>query len=194
MDAGTALERLKAGNKRFVTGALAPVEGRTAEASPVAIVLGSTDAKVPPEMVFDQTLGDLYVVRDPGNVAAPEQILTIERAARETGAKLLVVLGHSGCEAVQATLNQLRLPQDERDESIAATVSRIEPAVSELLSSKLAEDEEALLAAAVEANTLASVEHLMHDSELLESHVQSGGLAIVGAVFDLASGKASFFE
>lgn len=194
MDAGTALERLKSGNERFVKGALAPVEGRTAEASPVAIVLGSTDAKVPPEMVFDQSLGDLYVVRDPGNVAAPEQILTIERAAQDTGARLLVVLGHSGCEAVQATLDQLRLPEDERNDAIAATVSRIEPAVSDLLSSKLAEDEEALLAAAVEANTLASVEHLMHDSELLESHVQSGGLAIVGAVYDLASGKVSFFE
>jgi len=194
MDAGTALARLKSGNERFVKGELAAMAGREPASSPVAVVLACSDAKVPPEMVFDQVLGDLYTVRDAGNVAGPEQIVMIEKAAQDTGARLLVVLGHSGCDAVQATLDQLRLPEEERDEALAPVVSRIAPAVSELLSSKLAEDEAALLAAAVESNTLAAVEHLLHDSDFLESHMQSGGLAIVGAVYDLDTGKVSFFE
>ncbi len=194
MDAGTALARLKSGNERFVRGELAAVAGREPAASPVAVVLACSDAKVPPEMVFDQVLGDLYTVRDAGNVAGPEQIVAIEKAARDTGARLLVVLGHSGCDAVQATLDQLRLPEEERDMTLAPVVARIAPAVRELLSSKLAEDDAALLAAAVESNTLAAVEHLLHDSDFLESHMQSGGLAIVGAVYDLETGKVSFFE
>ncbi len=194
MEAGTALTRLKSGNERFVSGALASMTERESLEAPIAILLACSDAKVPPEMVFDQVLGDLYVVRVPGNVAAPAQIADIEHAAQSFGTRLVVVLGHSGCDAVKATLTQLRLPEEERDESLAATVERIRPAVAELLESAIAGDEAALLAAAIESNTLAAVEHLLHDSDVLESHQQSGGLAIVGAVYDLGSGKVSFFE
>ncbi len=194
MEAGTALTRLKSGNKRFVSGELEPMVGREPAPAPVAIVLGCADAKVPPEMVFDQLLGDLYVVRVPGNVAAPAEISEIEQAAEKFGTRLVVVLGHSGCDAVRGTLEQLRLPESEREDSQAAAVVRIGPAVSDLLDSKIAEDESALLAAATEANTLAAVEHLLHDTDVLESQMQSGGLAIVGAVYDLESGKVSFFE
>ncbi len=194
MEAGTALARLRSGNERFVTGALASMTARESLPAPIAIVLGCADSKVPPEMVFDQVLGDLHVVRVPGNVAAPAQIAEIEHAAQTFGTRLVVVLGHSGCDAVEATLAELRLPAEERDEGLAVTVERIRPAVAELLESAIAGDEAALLAAAVESNVLAAVEHLLHDSDVLESHQQSGGLAIVGAVYDLESGKVSFFE
>lgn len=202
IDAATALQRLKEGNVRFVRGEL-DVEklaspGRrstlTGEQAPFAIVLGCSDSRVPAEIVFDQGLGDLFVIRVAGNVVAPSQIASIEYAAERFGTRLVVVLGHSSCGAVEATLEQLRQPDESRSVDLSSIVGRIGPSVEELLQSAIADDEQSLVAAAVEANTLASVEALLHGSEMLESQVASGGLRIVGALYSLENGTVTFYE
>lgn len=202
IDAAAALTRLKEGNARFVLGDLDTEKlsspGRrsklTGEQAPFAIVLGCSDSRVPAEIVFDQGLGDLFVIRVAGNVVAPSQIASIEYAAEMFGTRLVVVLGHSSCGAVQATLEQLRQPSESRSPHLSSIVGRIRPSVEELLDSAVASDEQALVAAAVEANTLASVEALLHGSEILESLVASGGLRIIGALYSLQDGTVTFYE
>lgn len=202
IDAAAALTRLKQGNARFVRGELdlekLSSPGRRSELAgaqaPFAIVLGCSDSRVPAEIVFDQGLGDLFVIRVAGNVVAPSQIASIEYAAEMFGTRLVVVLGHSSCGAVQATLEQLRQPQENRSPHLSSIVGRIGPSVEELLHSALADDEKALLTAAVESNTLASVEALLHGSEMLESQVASGGLRILGAHYSLEDGTVTFYE
>ena len=202
VDAQEALTRLKQGNARFVNGQLnseilaSPARRDTLveNQNPFAIVLGCSDSRVPAEIIFDRGLGDLFVIRVAGNVVAPSQIASIEYAAEMFGTRLVVVLGHSGCGAVKATLAELRQPSDSRSPHLSSIVGRIRPAVEDLLAAKLADDEQALMAAAVEANILASVEHLLHGSEILESLVESGGLRVVGAHYSLENGTVSFFE
>jgi carbonic anhydrase len=202
VDAQEALSRLKQGNARFVDGELssdilaspARRSSLAEDQTPFAIVLGCSDSRVPAEIIFDRGLGDLFVIRVAGNVVAPSQIASIEYAAERFGTRLVVVLGHSRCGAVQATLDELRQPDDKRSPQLGSIVGRIRPAVEDLLQAKLAADESALMAAAVEANILASVENLIHGSETLESQVASGGLRIVGAHYSLDSGKVTFFE
>ncbi len=201
-DANTALQRLKEGNGRFMRGELDTERLSSPERrselvdaqKPFAIILGCSDSRVPAEIVFDQGLGDLFVIRVAGNVVAPSQIASIEFAAEMFGTRLVVVLGHSSCGAVKATLDQLREPTESRSPHLSSIVGRIQPAVSELLDSKMADDEDALLSSAVEANTLASVEQLLHGSEILESLVASSGLRIVGAQYSLENGAVTFYE
>ena len=188
IDAREALNRLKEGNARFIAGQInsdiltSPARNSesAADQRPLAIVLACSDARVPAEIVFDQGLGDLFVIRAAGNTVTASQIAGIEHAVESFGTRLVLVLGHSGCEAVSATLRELR--------------QCIRPAVEDLLETKLAGDDRAVMAAAVEANILASVEHLFHGSEVLESLVASAGVRIVGAHHAMESGKVSFFE
>ena len=202
IDAHEALTRLKQGNARFIQGKLGsdnlagPARRGTlaGEEKPFAVILGCSDSGVPPEIIFDRGLGDLFVIRVAGNVVAPSQIASIEHATEMFDTRLVVVLGHSSCGAVQATLDELRQPGEDRSSQLSAAVGRIRPSIEELLSSSLAEDERALMAAAVEANILASVEQLLHGSETLESLVASAGLAIIGAHYSLENGKVTFFE
>lgn len=202
IDAASALDRLKTGNARFVRGELdleklsspARRSQLSGEQAPFAIVLGCSDSRVPAEIVFDQGLGDLFVIRVAGNVVAPSQIASIEYAAEMFGTRLVVVLGHSSCGAVQATLEQLRQPDENRSEQLSSIVGRIRPSVEELLESAVVDDEQALVAAAVESNILASVEALLHGSEMLESQVASGGLRIIGALYSLEDGTVTFYE
>lgn len=202
IDAREALTRLKAGNARFIAGQInsdiltSPArKGESAtEQRPIAIVLACSDARVPAEIVFDQGLGDLFVIRAAGNTVTASQIAGIEHAVESFGTRLVLVLGHSGCEAVSATLRELRQGSDSPPPELSVLVGRIRPAVEDLLETKLASDDRAVMAAAVEANILASVEHLLHGSEVLESLVASAGLRIVGAHHAMESGKVSFFE
>ena len=201
IDADEALKRLQEGNARFVAGlhgkepALTDAQRRiqlVGGQTPFAIVLGCSDSRVPAEIVFDQGLGDLFVIRVAGNIVAPSQIGSIEFAAERFGTRLVVVLGHSQCGAVQATLEELERPSEQRSPNLAAIVNRIRPAVAPLLESDVPHDEE-LIERAVRANILASVRQLRQGSPILEKLV-SDGLRIVGAEYSLASGEVEFLE
>ena len=198
-----ALSRLREGNLRFagdlpseancLSGAARRsqlVEGQ----QPFAVILGCSDYRVPAEIVFDQGLGDLFVIRVAGNIVAPSQIGSIEYAAEVTGARLVVVMGHSKCGAIQATINELQRPQANRSRNLSSIVNRIRPAVETLLETDLAEDPAALSRFAVRANIRASVDHLRHGSEILERLADKDGLVVVGAEYSLETGLVEFFE
>jgi carbonic anhydrase len=201
LSAQQALARLREGNRRFasnVRGVDALLSHmRRAELAerqePFAIVLGCSDSRVPAEIVFDQGLGDLFVIRVAGNIVAASQIGSIEFAAERFGTRLVVVLGHSGCGAVQATLEQLQRPVSNQSRNLQAIVNRIRPAVQGLLAAGL-QDSEALMRHAVRANILASVNHLRYGSEVLEHLRARDGLMIVGAEYSLGTGEVDFFE
>jgi carbonic anhydrase len=195
-----ALERLRQGNRRFATGTGS--EGglsnpaRRAELvtgqEPFAIVLGCSDSRVPAELVFDQGLGDLFVIRVAGNIVAPSQVGSVEFAAERFGTRLVIVLGHSGCGAVVATLEELRRPNDNHSRNLRSIVDRIRPSVQDLLAEGM--DPEALVDAAVRANVRVSANHLRHGSALLERLIANEGLLVVGAEYSLASGLVDIFD
>ena len=197
-----ALERLGAGNRRFVSGEGIrdddPSRSRHAELAehqePFAIVLGCADSRVPPEIVFDQGLGDLFVIRVAGNVVEPSQLGSIEFAATHLGARLVVVLGHSRCGAVMATIEQLQRKGDNPSRGLRAIIDRIRPAVEESMKSELRDDPDTLVEHAVRANVDASVSQLRHGSEILEELIRNEGLVIVGAEYSLETGEVEFFE
>lgn len=197
-----ALARLREGNRRFVSGAhdfsatigesrrLALARGQ----EPFAVVLGCADSRVPAEIVFGQGLGDLFVIRVAGNIVAPSQIGSVEFAAARLGARLVVVLGHTQCGAIAATLEELRQPARERSPHLADIVDRIRPAVEPLLATPLARQTDALAAEAVRANVRASVKQLRHGSTILAGLVEREGLLIVAAEYCLATGVVDFFD
>jgi carbonic anhydrase len=197
-----ALERLREGNQRFVEGLRnGGIQGNrahrlelTQQQEPFAIILGCSDARVPAEIVFDQGLGDLFVIRVAGNIVAPSQIGSIEFAAAQFGTRLVVVLGHSQCGAILATLDQLRKPVENQSRNLRSIVDRVRPSVEALLSSDLQLDQAALLRHAVRANVMVSVSHLRHGSEILEQLIDREGLLVVGAEYSLETGEVAFFE
>ena len=197
-----ALQRLREGNRRFVAGTrildAASSLSRRAELvegqEPLAIVLGCSDSRVPAELVFDQGLGDLFVIRVAGNVVAPSQIGSVEFAADRFGTRLVVVLGHSQCGAVLATLEELRRPEDAHSRNLRSIVDRIRPAVEGLLATEIADDPGALARAAVRANVRASANQLRHGSELIERLYARDGLLIVGAEYSLETGIVDVFD
>jgi carbonic anhydrase len=200
IDADQALARLKQGNRDFVEQNQARIEmdaQRRSELadsqSPFAIILGCSDSRVPAELIFHQGLGNLFVIRVAGNIVAPSQIGSIEFAAEQFGTRLVVVMGHSRCGAVDASLKQLQRPSEQRSPNLHSIVSRISPHIEALLGDSDG-DEEALLQAAVRANIHASVQQLQHGSEILEQLVKNDGLKIVGAEYDLDSGIVNFFD
>jgi carbonic anhydrase len=197
-----SLERLRAGNRRFVanqrrTDALLNAD-RLAELAakqePFAAILGCSDSRVPVEIVFDQGLGDLFVIRVAGNVVAPSQIGSVEFAAERFRTRLVVVLGHSRCGAIEATLEQLRGPPELRPSHVHSIVSRVRPAVESLLATDLAADPVRLRQEAVRANVRASAEHLRHGSQLIEEMITHEGLLVVGAEYSLETGLVDFFD
>ena len=191
-----ALERLAAGNRRFVAGESTIEDtlssARRAELAagqkPFAIILACSDSRVPVEMVFDQGLGDLFVIRVAGNIVAPSQVGSVEFAAAQLGAKLVVVLGHSNCGAVDATLKELEQEQELRSPNLRAIVDRIRPAIESLT------DPDITLQDAVVANVHHSVSRLQHGSLILEQLVESGDLTIVGAEYSIESGEVNFLD
>jgi len=157
-------------------------------------VLGCSDARVPAEIVFDQGLGDLFVIRVAGNIVAPSQIGSVEFAAAAFGTRLVVVLGHSSCGAIHATLEQLARPWREQSRNLRSIVDRIRPAVEGLLDQAPPRDRQTLEQQAVRANIRMSADHLRHGSELLEQLIQSDGLLVVGAEYSLETGVVDFFD
>jgi carbonic anhydrase len=202
MSASDALERLREGNRRFAADLrsleVLPSHARRADLlggqQPFAIILGCSDSRVPAEMVFDQGLGDLFVIRVAGNIVAPSQVGSVEFAAAKFGTPLVVVLGHSRCGAIEATLEELRQPAATRSRNLRSIVNRVRPSVEALLATELRHDPEALAEAAVKANVRASVDHLRHGSEVLEDLVATSGLWIVGAEYSLETGLVEFHD
>jgi len=196
-----ALDRLRAGNRRFVAGERSralPSRSERAELAagqePFAIVLGCSDSRVPAELVFDQGLGDLFVIRVAGNVVAPSQVGSVEFAAAKFGTRLVVVLGHTRCGAILATLDELARPSEGRSPNLRSIVDRVRPSVESLLATDLRHDREALVAQATRANVRASVDHLRHGSQILERLIAEDGLAVVGAEYSLETGVVTLFD
>ena len=199
-----ALARLKEGNLRFASEATkgsSPVrtgEARRAEVvdgqEPFAIILGCSDSRVPAEIVFDQGLGDLFVIRVAGNVVAPSQVGSVEFAAEQFGTRLVVVLGHSGCGAITATLDALERPQEEHSRNLWSIVERIRPSVEPLLETSLKDDRTGLVERAVRANIRASANQLRHGSEIVERLIERKGLLVVGGEYSLETGLVDFFD
>ena len=201
MNASEALERLKEGNRRFVSGETrfaSHFDPREADElvkgqEPFAVVLGCSDSRVPVEIVFDQSLGDLFVIRVAGNVVALSQIGSVEFAAMNFGVRLVVVMGHTQCGAVKATLSELKDGTPNPSRNLSSIVERIRPSVAGLMDTDLRNDAAALEAAAVRSNVRVSVNALRHGSEILEGFIQDDGLMIVGAEYSLENGTVDFF-
>lgn len=201
VSAHDALERLREGNQRFassIRGADPFLHTRRAELAtkqePFAIILGCSDSRVPAEMVFDQGLGDLFVIRVAGNIVAPSQVGSVEFAAARFDTRLVVVLGHSRCGAILATLDELRAPSESQSRNLRSIVDRVRPSVEPLLATDLRNDLDGLVKQAIRANIQRSVDHLRHGSALLEQLIQDDGLLVVGAEYSLESGLVEFFE
>lgn len=197
-----ALRRLQQGNRRFALGVggsgKEPDHERRGELvagqEPIAIILGCSDSRVPAEIVFDQGLGDLFVIRVAGNVVAPSQIGSVEFAAERFRTRLVVVLGHSRCGAVLATLEELERSTESRSPNLRSIVDFIRPSVEELLETEPDQNPNMLLKRAVRANIRASADHLRHGSEILEHLIMNDGLLIVGAEYSLETGVVEFFD
>jgi carbonic anhydrase len=197
-----ALQRLREGNLRFA----ANVRGSDAFVShtrrvelasgqqPFAIILGCSDSRVPAEIVFDQGLGDLFVIRVAGNIVAPSQVGSVEFAAARYSTRLVVVLGHSQCGAILATLEELRAPTGNQSRNLQSIVDRVRPSVEGVFAGKVGPDSDALVQQAVRANIRASVDHLRHGSRVLEELIQDQGLLVVGAEYALETGVVDFFD
>ncbi|MEA2559039.1 MAG: carbonic anhydrase [Acidobacteriota bacterium] len=165
----------------------------TTEQHPIAIVLGCSDSRVPAEIVFDQGLGDLFVIRVAGNIVAPSQVGSVEFAAEQFGTQLVVVLGHTHCGAILAALEAVKAPTSFTP-NLRSIVNRIRPSVETLMATELRFDEERLVREAVRANVRASADHLRHGSALLEHLAQQERLLVVGAEYSLATGEVDFFD
>lgn len=195
-----AMQRLREGNERWVNTKPANDHKDSARREelangqhPFAVVLGCADSRVPPELVFDQGLGDLFVIRVAGNIVAPSQIGSVEFAAERFGTRLVVVLGHSQCGAIQATLEALQ-QGGAQSRGLRSIVDRVRPSVETLLETDLRHDHDALRHHAVRANIRISAHHLRYGSEILEHHIQKNGLIVVGAEYSLETGRVDFFD
>lgn len=196
MNAAEALARLRDGNQRVVAGKYAPnirVAG-TKTQQPFAIVLGCSDARVPAELVFGQGFGDLFVIRVAGNIVAPSQIGSVEFAVERFGTKLVVVLGHTECGAVIATVEELKRPTPDQSPGLRAIVDRIRPVVAPLLDRSSSASLDTVVAKAVRSNIRAAVDQLRHGSQILERLIQREGLMIVGAEYCLDTGAVEFLD
>lgn len=197
-----ALQLLQEGNQRFVNNvrSLDTLMSHTQRAAltagqnPFAIILGCSDSRVPAELVFDQGFGSLFVIRVAGNIVAPSQIGSVEFAATQYHTRLVVVLGHTHCGAVCATLEELRHNQQSPSRNQRSIVERIAPAVATLMETPLRDDPEALMKHAVRANIRAATSHLRHGSEILENLIAHDGLLVVSAEYSLETGQVEFFD
>src|SRR3990170_5253102 len=202
VSAQEALQRLREGNRRFVASIgsgemhlhLAKGVELTQEQEPIAIVLGCSDSRVPAEIVFDQGLGELFVIRVAGNIVAPSQVGSVEFAATRFNTRLVVVLGHTRCGAILATLDELRRPSEDQSPNLRSIVNRVRPALESLLTLDATPDMQSFVQQAVRANVRASVDHLRHGSAILEQLIANDELVVVGAEYSLETGEVDFFE
>ncbi len=197
-----ALDRLKEGNQRFASR-VPNVDALTNQMrrdelvngqEPFAVILGCSDSRVPVEIIFDQGLGDLFVIRVAGNIAASSQIGSIEFAAERFGTRLVVVLGHTRCGAIAATLEELRRPVESRSKNLRSIVDRVKPSIAALLETDLKDDPVRLAREAVRANVRVTANYLRHGSAVLEPLVQAKELLVVGAEYSLETGIVEFFD
>ena len=200
-----ALRRLREGNRRFVSSTpnrqTLSWKARRAELvdgqAPFAIILGCSDSRAPAELIFDQGLGDLFVIRVAGNIVAPSLVGSVEFAATKFATRLVVVLGHTQCGAIFATLDELRRPAENQSPNLKSIVNRVRPSIEALLSENSQadlRDTDALVRKAVRANVSASVQQLQHGSEILEHLIARGDLCVVGAEYSLETGEVDFFD
>ena len=202
ISARTALERLREGNRRFASDArshdtlMSQTRRRELAAGqePSAIILGCSDSRVPVELVFDQGLGDLFVIRVAGNIVAPSLVGSVEFAAERFGTRLVVVLGHSNCGAIEATLEELARPSRDQSRNLRSIVDLIRPSVEALLATEPGQHPETLIRRAIRANIRVSADHLRHGSEVLEQLIRNEGLLVVGAEYSLETGVVDFFD
>jgi carbonic anhydrase len=199
MSALDALARLRDGNRRFTTNvrsldSLLSHTRRAEQQTPCAIVLGCSDSRAPAEIVFDQGLGDLFVIRVAGNIVAPSGVGSVEFAAERFGTRLVVVMGHTGCGAVLATLEHMENPGGTSSRNLRSIVDRVRPSIEPLMQTDLARDRAALLREATRANVRVAADHLRHGSQLLEQLIQDDGLVVVGAEYNLETGEVDFFD
>jgi carbonic anhydrase len=197
-----AFIRLRDGNRRF-TSTLRDSNGflsgtgrpqLTQSQEPFAIILGCSDARVPAEIVFDQGLGDLFVIRVAGNIVAPSQVGSVEFAAARFHTRLVVVMGHSRCGAIAATLEELQRPGETQSPNLRSIVDQVRPSVESLMETDLRKDLDKLTAQAVRLNIRASANHLRHGSQILEQLIRDDGLVVVGAEYSLETGEVDFFD
>ena len=201
VSAASALQKLREGNARFAanargTGTLITAARRaklTGAQEPFAIVLGCSDSRVPVELVFNQGPGDLFVIRVAGNIVAPSLIGSVEFAADRFGTRLVVVLGHSSCGAIQATIEELHRPT-KQSPYLKAIVDRIRPGVEQLVTAGADDGALAVEHAAMTANVRASVDQLRHGSAIIENLIANDGLVVTGAWYSLETGRVEFLE
>jgi carbonic anhydrase len=202
VSAREALQRLTEGNRRFVSNLRAadtfPSQAKRAQPTttqqPFAIILGCSDSRVPAEIVFDQGLGDLFVIRVAGNIVAPSQVGSVEFAAARFGTRLVVVLGHSQCGAILATLEEIQRPNETQSRNLRSIVDRVRPSVEGLLGTELRHDLDQLVKQAVRVNIRASADHLRHGSDVLEQLIQNEEFLVVGAEYSVETGTVEFFD
>lgn len=201
-NAAKIISDLKEGNLRFLNGqslqtstsSLAKLKKYAEKGQfPKAIVLCCSDSRAPVEYIFDQDIGDLFVIRVAGNIVAPSLIGSIEFAASLFKTSLVLVMGHSGCGAVTATLANIMDTHVPSSENIHDIVSRIKPHVYSIAHmDQLSESEK--LDMAIEANVRASVGQIESSSRMIEELVRNETLMVVGAVLDLSTGQVAFLE
>ena len=197
-----ALDRLREGNRRFVAETRDPTAATSTARrrslvdgqEPFAVILGCSDSRVPAEIVFDQGLGDLFVIRVAGNIVAPSQVGSVEFAVEQFHTRLVVVLGHSQCGVILTTLKELRRRTEEQSRNLRSIVERVRPSVEGLLDTDLRHDPQALVHHAVRANIRMSADHLRHGSGVLEQLIENDGLLVVGAEYSLETGEVEFFN
>lgn len=203
-----SLQKLKQGNARYlanqrdssVTNSLENRHEHAASQQPFAIVLGCSDSRVPVEHVFDQGIGDIFVVRVAGNIATPTQIASIEFAVHNFGSPLIVVLGHSSCGAVVATLNALTevetAADSAEDDAVTPDLSSLVPSISAAIEPVVASagGQQAMLNAAIRANVTYTANRLRTESPLLKEKMSTQTLLIVGAEYSLETGAVDFFD
>jgi len=203
LTAADALERLREGNHRFATNvrSIDAMLSQTRRADlaqsqlPFATILGCSDSRAPAETIFDQGLGDLFVIRVAGNIVASSQVGSVEFATAQYGVQLVVVMGHTGCGAIAATIDALLASSSNKPtRGLMSIIDRVRPSVATLLETDLANDRAPLSRAAIRANVRVSVDHLRHGSPLLEAAIEKDGLRVVGAEYDIESGVVDFFE
>jgi carbonic anhydrase len=185
------LERLIQGNQRYVTSTTVCHEDWTAKRSallanqkPFAVIVSCSDSRVPPEIIFDQSLGDLFVVRVAGNVVDDFAVGSIEYGVNVLGANLVLILGHSNCGAVQAALKGMKF-----DNHIQEVVDAIQPAIVAIKG-----ESGDLLEKAIKANVKIVQEKLKNSKPVLAKLLENGTLRILGAYYNLESGKVEFID
>ncbi|MGD8413259.1 MAG: carbonic anhydrase [Candidatus Latescibacterota bacterium] len=202
ISAKEAIERLKQGNRQFVsdetTGGIRAPQPKLSELEdeqhPFATIIGCSDSRVPVELIFTQGLGDLFVVRVAGNVVSTTQLGSVEFAVRAFGTALVVVLGHSNCGAVKATVDEIERPGEVPSPHLSAIIDRIRPSVERMMSVEPGYDRPSLVQRAVEENVRAATRLLRDSSAIIEDRLSRGQLAVVGATFSLKTGVVDFLD